>query len=275
MKTYPIPPDLAKSLSTMREAVANAKIALEQCKNYPSTPENEAAIASIHQTIAYGERVLSEAPAKRYKWDLAIEFATRGFALNLLGTCAIGVVAVLLLRAIPLPTPLSWILAVAGFVLFGVVWPIWGADRQTRRFNEASEEWLEAEVARKKASRRVQSVLGWIGWCGVVGIGGLLFVAGGMSSASEIARENLPELPLRATYRDPIVTSGYVLTIANPSSKPHRVVVTTPSAQPFQFVLGADEVREFGQLEGVSLAAGDDYTVEISGFKPYRARIPK
>lgn len=275
MKTYPIPPDLAKSLSPMRDVVANSKLLLEQFKSKPPSPENETAMASLRKTILDFEELLAEAPAKRYKWDLAQELATRGFSLGLLATCLFGLVAAFLLKAIPLPSFLSWLLAITGFLVVGIGWPVWAADRRTRRLNEASEDWLEAEVATKKASRRVQSVAGWFLWCAVLGVGGFFLLTGSMSKARESAREMLPELPLRVTYRDPIATSGYVLTIANPSSKPHRVVVTAPSTQPFQFVLGASEIREFGQLEGVSLAAGDMITIEVNGFKSYRATIPK
>lgn len=202
--------------------------------------------------------------------DLGMELAFRGFALSLWGSLFVGLVLALLWRAI-IPGTSIFERIVAFIIVVGFpVGCVAGCFFNASQLDAMSTEQLQYLAERKRTSRRLQAVGGVLLWTATIA-GGLGILALRHYNQSQA---KLPELPLRVTYREPMVTQGYVLQLANTAAKPIRLTVAARNNEIVELVLGGGGFTEIGELEGIKLAANDEVHISAEGYRSRTIKLP-
>jgi hypothetical protein len=84
--------------------------------------------------------------------------------------------------------------------------------------------------------------------------------------------DDLPDMPLKVTYRKAVMGEGYVIQFHNISEDllPIRVTFENPptkTSKEFRLNIPAFKTKEFGHLEGWTALLGDKITVENANYK--------
>lgn len=91
---------------------------------------------------------------------------------------------------------------------------------------------------------------------------------------------DLPDMPVKVTYRKAVLDAGYVFQFHNISevALPIKVTLENPQTKTLQiFRLNIDpfKQKEIGSLEGWTAMPGDLITVENSDYKTLHVQFPK
>jgi hypothetical protein len=94
------------------------------------------------------------------------------------------------------------------------------------------------------------------------------------------AMADLPDMPVKVTYRKALTSDGYVFQFHNITSDllPVKVTLVNPATETqkvFKLVIPAFKQKEIGSLQGWDAVPGDKATIENADYKPLCVEIKK